>query len=105
MAWGKVTGALGVVAVAAIGVTIYAWGAGWFWPCETLGRPFSAGTCEKITTITDRSVGPFALLPSGNDRATFNERRDALWSLCLPPFERASLCDATPTEEHRRVTP
>lgn len=66
MAWGKVTSALSVVVAAALGGTIYAWGAGWFWPCETLGRPFSAGACEKITTITDRSVGPFALLPNGN---------------------------------------
>lgn len=66
MRWGFVESLVSVAAIAAIGGGIYAWGAGWFWPCETLGLMANNGACQKVAHFDVRQVGPIALLPNGN---------------------------------------
>jgi len=66
MRWGLFSGVLGLGAVALAGGAVYAWGAGWFWPCETIGIHFSGGACEKVATFEDRNVGSFLSLPNGH---------------------------------------
>lgn len=66
MRWGFVESLVSVAAIAAIGGGIYAWGAGWFWPCETLGLMVNNGACQKVAHFDARQVGPIGLLPNGN---------------------------------------
>lgn len=66
MRWGFLGWILGLAAVALTGGAIYAWGAGWFWPCERLGILFANGACEKVASFEDRNIGSFVALPNGN---------------------------------------
>lgn len=66
MRWGFLGWILGLAAVALTGGAIYAWGAGWFWPCERLGIPFSNGACASVAHFDNRNVGTFTTLANGN---------------------------------------
>ncbi|KQT49655.1 hypothetical protein ASG47_04895 [Devosia sp. Leaf420] len=66
MRWGFLESLVSIAAIAAVGGGIYAWGAGWFWPCETLGLMFNNGACQKVAHFDARNIGPFGLLPNGN---------------------------------------
>lgn len=66
MRWGLLCTGLGAVCVALAGGAIYAWGAGWFWPCERLGIFLADGACESVAHFDNRNVGTFTMLANGN---------------------------------------
>lgn len=62
MRWKLASVGLAIVVIAAAGV--YAWGAGLFWPCETLGRVLG-DRCDRVLSMEARSLNGLAALPDG----------------------------------------
>lgn len=81
-----------IAAVAALGgAGTYAWGAGWFWPCEDWGLPFANGQCERVARFEDRNIGSFGILPNGNLLvATGAEGLDPQTPMSLAEVDRAT---------------
>lgn len=47
------------------GGTVWAWGAGWFWPCEPLGRLSGESQCNRIAALDGRQLQDYKLLADG----------------------------------------
>jgi len=54
-----------VVAAAAIGGGVYAWGDGVFWPCGPVDRLVQASACRIVAVLDDQDLAALSLAPDG----------------------------------------
>lgn len=103
MEWNMRGGMLGaaVLLTGMIAGGVYAWGAGFFWPCEALSRLTGNSQCTLVLKLDGQQLERFAVLPDGNVIGVTTEAgRNGLHRLAVFDAETGAVLSDDPIPDY-----